>query len=123
MKVPPEPLEISAVMVFVQLNGKTIFCQDSGGCKPAVILAPGFLMDSSMFVPQVAALSDVYRVITWDERGFGQTISDGEPFTDWDLADDCLAWMIHVGIESLVVGGMSQGGLLSLPAALIAPHG
>lgn len=79
-------------------------------------------MDSSMFAPQVAALSDDYRVITWDERGFGQTISDGEPFTYWDLADDCLALMTHLGMESAVVGGMSQGGFLSLRAALLAPH-
>ena len=34
-----------------------------------------------MFDPQVEALADDYRVITWDERGFGQTEFDSQPFT------------------------------------------
>jgi pimeloyl-ACP methyl ester carboxylesterase len=79
-------------------------------------------MDHEMFAPQVEALSDTYRVITWDERGFGATEYDGEPFTYWDSAADCLGLLDHLGIESAVLGGMSQGGFLSLRAALTAPE-
>ena len=61
-------------------------------------------------------------MITWDERGFGQTEFDGEPFTYWDSADDCLALLDHLGIERAVVGGMSQGGFISLRVALRAPE-
>jgi len=109
-------------MPFAQVNGQKIFYRDSGGRGPAVVLAHGFLMDSSMFDSQVAALSDKFRVVTWDERGFGQTEYDGKPFTYWDSARDCLALMTHLGIDSAVVGGMSQGGFLSLRAALTAPE-
>lgn len=109
-------------MPFAQVNGQNIFYRDSGGRGPAVILAHGFLMDSSMFDAQVSALSDKFRIITWDERGFGQTEYDGKPFSYWDSAADCLALMTHLGIESAVVGGMSQGGFLSLRAALTAPE-
>lgn len=109
-------------MTFADVNGQRIFYRDTGGRGPAVILAHGFLMDSSMFDAQVNALSDKYRVITWDERGFGQTEYDGKPFTYWDSANDCLALMTHLGIDSAVVGGMSQGGFLSLRAALTAPE-
>lgn len=109
-------------MPFAQVNGQKIFYKDSGGRGPAVVLAHGFLMDSSMFDAQVAALSDKFRVVTWDERGFGQTEHDGKPFTYWDSANDCLALMTHLGIDSAVVGGMSQGGFLSLRAALTAPQ-
>ena len=87
-----------------------------------MILAHGFLMDREMFAPQVEALSPEFRVITWDERGFGETEFDGKPFTYWDSAADCLGLLDHLGIERAVVGGMSQGGFLSLRAALTAPE-
>src|SRR6478672_2967479 len=79
-------------------------------------------MDHEMFAPQVAAMAPTYRVITWDERGFGATEYDGQPFSYWDSANDCLALLDHLGIERAVVGGMSQGGFLSLRAALTAPE-
>ena len=103
------------------INGQDIYFEDTGGDGPAVILAHGFLMDQEMFAPQVEALRENYRVITWDERGFGRTDFDGRPFSYWDSASDCLGLMDHLGIDRAVVGGMSQGGFLSLRTALVAP--
>jgi 3-oxoadipate enol-lactonase len=108
-------------MAFAEVNGQRIRFEDSGGEGPVVVLAHGFLMDREMFAPQVAALAPEFRVITWDERGFGETEFDGEPFSYWDSARDCLALLDHLGVERAVVGGMSQGGFLSLRAALLAP--
>ncbi len=108
-------------MQTASINGITIAFEDSGGKGPAVILSHGFLMDHSMFDHQVEALKSSYRVITWDERGFGGTKATGE-FTYWDSANDVLGLMDHLGIDSAVVGGMSQGGFLSLRVALTAPE-
>ena len=108
-------------MPHADINGQRIYFEDTGGQGPAVILAHGFLMDQEMFVHQVVALRDAYRVITWDERGFGRTTYDGQPFTYWDSAGDCLGLLDHLGIDRAVVGGMSQGGFLSLRVALTAP--
>jgi 3-oxoadipate enol-lactonase len=101
-------------------NGITLSYNDSGGDGPAVVFSHGYLMDGSMFDPQVAALTPEYRVITWDERGFGGTRATG-PFTYWDSAADVLGLLDHLGIEQAVLGGMSQGGFVSLRAALLAP--
>src|SRR4029077_2135505 len=109
-------------MSYADVNGQRIRYDDSGGDGPPLILAHGFLMDRTMFEPQVGALRGEYRVITWDERGFGETEFDGQPFTYWDSARDCLGLLDHLGIERAVVGGMSQGGFLSLRAALLAPE-
>lgn len=109
-------------MPIADVNGQRIYFEDTGGNGLPVVLAHGFLMDHEMFAPQVQALRDSYRVITWDERGFGRTEFDGEPFTYWDSAADCLGLLDHLDIESAVVGGMSQGGFLSLRAALTAPE-
>ncbi len=107
-------------MATATVNGITISYTDSGGDGPAVVLSHGYLMDSSMFDPQVPALAPEYRVITWDERGFGGTRATG-PFTYWDSASDVIGLLDHLGIEQAVLGGMSQGGFLSLRAALKAP--
>lgn len=108
-------------MATARLNGTTIAFEDGGGDKPAVILSHGFLMDGSMFADQVAALRDMYRVITWDERGFGGTPSIG-PFDYWDSARDAWALLDHLGVDTVVAGGMSQGGFISLRMALLNPQ-
>ncbi|HEV8626117.1 MAG TPA: alpha/beta hydrolase [Acidimicrobiia bacterium] len=109
-------------MTYADVNGQRLYYEDSGGDGPAVVLSHGFLMDHEMFAPQVTALAPEFRVITWDERGFGDTEFDGKPFTYWDSARDCLGLLDHLGIEQAVLGGMSQGGYLSLRAALLAPE-
>jgi 3-oxoadipate enol-lactonase len=108
-------------MPFADVNGQHVYYEDTGGDGPPVIFSHGFLMDHEMFAPQVAALSDAFRCIVWDERGFGQTPATA-PFTYYDSAADCLAVLDHLGLERAVLAGMSQGGFLALRAALAAPE-
>lgn len=108
-------------MPFADVNGQHIFFEDTGGSGPVVIFSHGFLMDHEMFAPQVRALGEAFRCVTWDQRGFGQTPASA-PFTYWDSADDCLGLLSYLGIEDAVLAGMSQGGFLSLRAALRAPQ-
>jgi 3-oxoadipate enol-lactonase len=106
-------------------TGPTVAYTDSGGGGdgPALLLSHGFLLDHRMFDAQVEALRDGWRVITWDERGHGATSGgDAAPYTFWDSAKDALALLTHLGIGRAVLGGMSQGGFLSLRAALLAPE-
>lgn len=103
------------------VNGTDITFTDSGGPGPAVIFSHGLLMDHTMFDPQVAALEGLARVITWDERAHGGTRAQG-PFSYWDSANDLWGLLDHLGIERAVLAGMSQGGFLSLRAALSQPE-
>ena len=109
-------------MPVAEVRGAQIAYDDTGGDGLPVVLAHGFLMDRTMFAPQVEALRDRHRVITWDQRGFGETADGGEAFTYWDSAADCLGLLDHLGIERAVIGGMSQGGFVTLRAALLAPE-
>jgi 3-oxoadipate enol-lactonase len=107
-------------MLTVRVNSIDISCADSGGDGPAILLSHGILMDHTMFDQQVAALTPEFRVITWDERAFGGTPAT-EPFSFWDSARDLLGLLDHFGVDEAVLGGMSQGGFISLRAALLAP--
>ncbi|MDQ3146283.1 MAG: alpha/beta hydrolase [Actinomycetota bacterium] len=109
-------------MPYAEVNGQRIWFEDSGGAGPAVLFSHGFLMDADMFAPQVEALAGEFRCIAWDERAFGRTEHDGKPFTYWDSAADALGLLDHLGVTSAVLAGMSQGGFLSLRAALHAPE-
>jgi 3-oxoadipate enol-lactonase len=103
------------------LRGQRIHFEDTGGAGLALVLSHGFLQDGSMFDAQVRQLRPRHRVITWDQRGHGGTVSTSEAFTYWDSADDLAALLDHLGVKRAVVGGMSQGGFISLRFALRYP--
>lgn len=109
-------------MAYADVNGQRLFYTDTGGNGPAIVFSHGYLMDHEMWAPQVEAFRDTNRCITWDERCWGPTETADAPFTYWDLADDCLGLMDHLGIQQAVLAGMSQGGFLSMRAALKAPE-
>jgi pimeloyl-ACP methyl ester carboxylesterase len=109
-------------MAYADVNGQRICYEDTGGKGLPLVLAHGFLMDREMFAPQVAAFRDRCRVVTWDARGHGLTETTADDFSYWDSADDLRGLLDHLGIERAVVGGMSQGGFVSLRFALRLPE-
>lgn len=109
-------------MPVATVRGQRLHYEDTGGAGLPLVLSHGFLMDSDMFEAQVRALAGVRRVITWDQRGHGRTVSTPDQFTYWDSADDLAGLLDHLGLKRAVVGGMSQGGFISLRFALAHPE-
>lgn len=107
-------------MPIAAINGTDVHYEDSGGDGPVLLFSHGFLMDHTMFDTQVADLAAEFRCVRWDERGFGATRAPGD-FSYWDSADDAIGLLDHLGIDQAVLIGMSQGGFLSLRAALAHP--
>ena len=108
-------------MPVATLRGQRIHYEDTGGAGLSLVLCHGFLYDTTMFDAQVRQLRPRHRVITWDQRGHGSTVATKDLFTYWDSADDMAALLDHLGIKRAVVGGMSQGGFVSLRFALRYP--
>lgn len=108
-------------MPYVETDAGSVYYEDSGGDGPAIIVSHGFLMDHRMFDPQVEALSD-YRWIRWDTRHHGQSRTRASAYSYWDQARDGLAILDHLGIETAVFGGHSQGGYIALRMALLSPQ-
>jgi len=106
---------------FIDIRGQRLHYEDTGGAAPPLVFSHGLLMDTSMWDAQVQALRGLYRCITWDERGHGQTGGAAEDFTYEDSADDLLGLLHSLGIARATLVGMSQGGYVSQRAAVRAP--
>ena len=89
------------------------------GHGAAVLLIHGWTMDCDLWTPQVAALSNSYRLIRFDRRGFG--LSSGEPSLTTDVSD-ALALCDHLGVEHFACVGMSQGARVALQLCRSAPN-
>ena len=109
-------------MPFASVNGQQLYFEDTAGTGPVVVFSHGNLMNSQMWAPQVEALRGEFRCVVWDERLHGRTKDDGDLYTYWDSADDLLGLLDHLGVEQATLVGHSQGGFLSLRAALRAPE-
>ena len=108
-------------MSYTSVNGARLYFEDSGGSGPVVVFSHGNLMDRDMWVPQSSELSGEFRCVTWDERLHGRTEDDGTRYSFWDSAQDLLSLLDHLEVDQAVLVGHSQGGFLSLRAALLAP--
>ena len=105
----------------VTANEISISYEDTGGEGPILIFNHGLLMDRGMFAPQIECLRRTHRCISWDQRGFGKTGPVDRPFTYWTSAEDVLSLMSALNIQKAALVGLSQGGFLSMRAALLAP--
>lgn len=102
-------------------DGVQVAYTDHGGAGSALVMLHSFLMDGSMFAPQVRAFADSYRCITIDGRGHGET-TGGEQFDYWDVARDVIAVLDHLGVAAATIVGTSQGGFVALRVALLRPE-
>ncbi|MFK0155985.1 alpha/beta fold hydrolase [Streptomyces sp. NPDC090499] len=109
-------------MPYADVNGARLYFEDSGGEGPVVVFSHGNLMDRDMWVHQIQALAGDFRVVAWDERLHGRTEDDGKTYTYWDSAADLTGLLDHLGVRQAVLVGHSQGGFLSMRAALLAPE-
>jgi 3-oxoadipate enol-lactonase len=90
---------------------------------PAVILSGALATDFRLWGAQAESLQKRFRVIVYNHRGHGGTVS-GER-TDWSIstmADDVVALMNTLGLEQVAFVGLSLGGSIGLELALTHPH-
>src|SRR6201986_1711299 len=103
----------------IDVDGGPVWAADSGGDgRPLVLLHPG-VGDSRIWDPVLPALTEKYRVIRYDARGFGQSPA---PTVKHSLLRDLVAVLDHYGLQRAAFVGCSQGGASSLGLALARPE-
>lgn len=104
-------------MYHVTTNNHTFSYREQGS-GPVALLVHGFPLDSTMWLDQIADLSDIRRCIAPDLRGFGGSA----PTTESDLsmerhASDMLAFIDALEIDHVDLVGFSMGGYVALAFA------
>lgn len=90
-----------------------LHARDTGSGR-AVVLLHAFPLSSAMWLAQREALSDTCRVVTPDQRGFGGSpLGDDPPSLD-EAADDVAALLSSLGLDRVVLGGLSMGGYVAM---------
>jgi 3-oxoadipate enol-lactonase len=103
---------------FAEVNGTRLY-YEARGRGPVLLFLHGFTLDLRMWKPQVEALADRFRVVTYDARGFGRSAAPGA--APYRHCDDAAALCAHLGLERVVAIGHSVGGHQTLELAIERP--
>jgi pimeloyl-ACP methyl ester carboxylesterase len=98
----------------VAVDGGELWADDSGGDGPPLVLLHPGVGDSRFWELVLPALTAAYRVIRYDDRGFGRSPA---PTGKFSLYDDLIAVLGHYRLDRVAVAGCSQGGATGLALA------
>jgi 3-oxoadipate enol-lactonase len=104
----------------VRANGIELFYEESGTGDPLLLIS-GFACDHTNWRKLVPLLASCYSLITFDNRGVGQSSSPETPYNIRLLAEDTIGLLDAIGLDSVHVGGHSMGGQIALELALACP--
>ncbi|MBW1686318.1 MAG: alpha/beta fold hydrolase [Deltaproteobacteria bacterium] len=108
-------------MAKVEVRDIEIAYNIDGSGEPVVLIG-GFTMVKEAWEFQVAELAKHFRVITFDNRGVGETAFPTGPFSVADMAADTAGLLDALGIDAAHFFGVSMGGLIAQILALDYPE-
>ena len=103
---------------FAEINGAKIYYEVAGDGLPLVMIHAG-IADSRMWDDQFAAFAPDYRVVRYDQRGFGKSEPAPGKFSRHENLHGLLK---HLNIERAILMGCSMGGSAAIDFALEYPQ-
>ena len=83
---------------------------DGAAGAPVVVLSNSLGATRAMWDPQVPALAERFRVVTYDTRGHGESPAPAGPYSLDDLVDDVVALLERVGAQRRTSWGCRWAG-------------
>jgi pimeloyl-ACP methyl ester carboxylesterase len=111
-----QPMHLQA---HARVEGGSLYYEIAGAGLP-VVLIHGFTLDTRMWDDQFLPLAQRYRVLRYDQRGFGRSTLPGEqPYAH---VEDLRLLLEGLRIERAALVGLSKGGAVALDFALAHPQ-
>ena len=94
----------------------------SDAAAETVVLSAGLGGAAAFWAPQMEALGERYRLLTYDHRGTGANAGPlPEPYTIDDMAAEIVAMLDEAEVDAAHLVGHAMGGLVGLAMARRAP--
>ena len=102
-------------------NGIELYYETHGEGKPLVLIS-GLGYSSWQWHKMVPLLAEKFQVITFDNRGVGQSDKPAGPYTAGMLAQDMVGLLDALKFEKAIIAGHSMGGFVAQAVALDFPQ-
>ncbi len=103
------------------VNGINVNYKIEGSGEPLIMIM-GVASSLRAWYFQTRVFKKHFRVITFDNRGCGDSDKPIEPYSIRTMADDAAGLMEHLGIEKAHVLGISMGGMIAQELAINYPE-
>lgn len=89
---------------------------------PVLLLSNSLGTTNEMWNPQLAALTEHFRVLRYDRRGHGQSAVPPGPYSIGAMAGDVVELLDSLGLERVAYCGLSIGGMDAMWNAANSPE-
>ena len=108
-------------MPTVTANDVELAYEISGDGEEILVLVNGLADTKETWELQLPAFAERYRVVTYDNRGVGESSMPPGPYTTKEMADDLARLVDTLELPSFHVLGVSMGGMIAQEFAIAHP--
>jgi pimeloyl-ACP methyl ester carboxylesterase len=106
----------------IKTNNIELYYETCGGAGQPLVLISGLGYPLWQWHKMVPFLAQHFQVVTFDNRGVGQSDKPAGPYTAQMLAADTAGLLDALGIEKAIIVGHSMGGFVAQAMALDFPQ-
>jgi 3-oxoadipate enol-lactonase len=109
-------------MPTIRANGLDLAYQVDGDHAETLVLVNGLADSKESWEAQIPAFAERYRVVSFDNRGVGDSPTPPGPYTTAQMADDLAGLVDGLAIERFHLLGVSMGGMIAQEYAIAHPE-
>ncbi len=105
-------------MPTVDINGLDLAYRIDGDGRETLVLVNGLADTKESWEAQLPAFSERYRVVSYDNRGCGESPTPAGPYTTAEMADDLAGLVDALELDRFHLLGVSMGGMIAQEYAI-----